>query len=71
LHNEEFVTCILLQVYLELSRLGGCVGRTMYPNGTNGNMYRLLTRRTKRKGSLGKPRRRWVNNIKVDVREIV
>jgi hypothetical protein len=34
------------------------------------NAYRLLVGKLKGKRSLGKPRRRWVDNIKIDLREI-
>jgi hypothetical protein len=34
------------------------------------NAYRLLLGKQEGKRPLGRPRRRWVNNIKMDVREI-
>jgi hypothetical protein len=36
----------------------------------NRNAYRILVGKPEGKGPLGKPRRRWVNNIKMDLREI-
>jgi hypothetical protein len=37
--------------------------------GEKRNTYRLFVGKPERKGSLGRPRRRWVNNIKMDIRE--
>jgi hypothetical protein len=34
------------------------------------NAYRILVGKRERKGRLGRPRRRWVGNIKMDLREI-
>jgi hypothetical protein len=34
------------------------------------NVYRLLVGKLERKRPLGRPRRRWVDNIKMDLREI-
>jgi hypothetical protein len=34
------------------------------------NAYRILVRKPERKRTLGRPRRRWVDNIKMDLREI-
>jgi hypothetical protein len=34
------------------------------------NAYRILVRKPEGKRSLGKPRRRWVDNIEMDIREI-
>jgi hypothetical protein len=33
------------------------------------NPYRILVGKPKGKGPLGKPRRRWVDSIKIDLRE--
>jgi hypothetical protein len=35
------------------------------------NAYRILVGKTEGKIPLGRPRRRWVNNIKMDLRERV
>jgi hypothetical protein len=40
------------------------------PIGEKGNVYRLLVGRSERKRPLGRPRRRWVENIKMDLVEI-
>jgi hypothetical protein len=38
--------------------------------GENINAYRLLVGKPERKRPLGRPRRRWVDNIKIDLLEI-
>jgi hypothetical protein len=44
------------------------MGRACSTN-EKGNAYRILVRKPDRKRPLGRPRRRWVNNIKMDLRE--
>jgi hypothetical protein len=39
-------------------------------NGDKTNAYRILVRKPERKRPLGRSRRRWVDNIKIDLREI-
>jgi hypothetical protein len=39
-------------------------------NGEKRNAYRILVRKPEGKRPLGRPRRRWVDNIKMDLREI-
>jgi hypothetical protein len=34
------------------------------------NAYRILVAKPQGKGPLGRPRRKWVGNIKMDLREI-
>jgi hypothetical protein len=34
------------------------------------NAYRILVRKPERKRSLGRPRRRWEDNMKMDLREV-
>jgi hypothetical protein len=36
--------------------------------GENGNTYRILVGKPERKRPLGRPRRRWEDNIKMDVK---
>jgi hypothetical protein len=38
--------------------------------GEKRNVYRLLVGKPEGKRLLGRPRRRWINNIKVDLLEI-
>jgi hypothetical protein len=38
--------------------------------GEKMNAYRILVGKPERKRSLGRPRRRWVDNIEMDLREI-
>jgi hypothetical protein len=38
--------------------------------GEKRNMYRLLVGKSERKRPLGRPRRRWIDNIKKDLLEI-
>jgi hypothetical protein len=38
--------------------------------GEKRNAYKLLVGKPEGKRSLGRPRRRWVNNIKIDLLEI-
>jgi hypothetical protein len=45
-------------------KLAGQVTRT----GENRNAYRILVGNPEGKKPLGRPRRRWVDNIKIDLR---
>jgi hypothetical protein len=38
--------------------------------GENRNAYRILVGKPEGKRPLGRPRRRWVDNIKIDITEI-
>jgi hypothetical protein len=38
--------------------------------GKNRNAYRILVGKAEEKRLIGRPRRRWVENIKMDLREI-
>jgi hypothetical protein len=46
------------------------MGRACSTNGETTNAYRILVGKPERKRTLGRPRRRWVNNIKIDLTEI-
>jgi hypothetical protein len=46
------------------------VGGTCGTNGEKRNVYRLLVEKPEEKRPLGRPRRRWVDNIKMDLLEI-
>jgi hypothetical protein len=39
-------------------------------NGEKRNLYTILVGKPEGKTPLGRPRRRWVDNIKMDLREI-
>jgi hypothetical protein len=46
------------------------MGRACGTNGETRNAYRILVGKPEGKRPLGKPRRRWVDNIKMDFGEI-
>jgi hypothetical protein len=46
------------------------MGRAIARMGEKRNAYRLLVGKLEEKRPLGRPRRRWVDNIKLDLREI-
>jgi hypothetical protein len=46
------------------------MSRAYNMNGEKRNAYWILMGKSKGKRPLGRPRRRWVNKIKIDLREI-
>jgi hypothetical protein len=46
------------------------MGMACSTNGDKRNAYRILMEKLLGKRSLGRPRRRWVDSIKIDLREI-
>jgi hypothetical protein len=46
------------------------MGRAWSTSGDKRNEYRILVGKPEGKRPLGRPRRRWVDNIKMDLREI-
>jgi hypothetical protein len=46
------------------------MGRACSTNGEKGNAYRVLMGNIEGKRPLGRPRRRWVDTIKMDLKEI-
>jgi hypothetical protein len=46
------------------------VGDTCSTHGEGRSVYRVLVVRPERKRPLGRPRHRWEDNIKMDLREI-
>jgi hypothetical protein len=46
------------------------MSRVCSTNGVTRNAHRILVGKPEGKRPLGRPRRRWVNNIKIDLREI-
>jgi hypothetical protein len=47
------------------------MGGACNPMGEKRNAFRLLMKKSEGKRPLGRPRRGWVNNIKMDLSEIV
>jgi hypothetical protein len=71
LHNEEIHNLhsspsIISIIKSRRMRWAGPVART----GEKRNVYRLLVGKPERKRPLGRPRRRWMNNIMMDLLEI-
>jgi hypothetical protein len=67
----SFMICILRRILLGViksrrMRLAGHVARMREGRG----VYRVLVGRPEGKRPLGRPRRRWEDNIKMDLREI-
>jgi hypothetical protein len=46
------------------------MGRACSTNGENSNAYRILVGKPEGKRPLGRPRHKWVDNIKMDLREL-
>jgi hypothetical protein len=46
------------------------IGIACSTHGVTWNAYRVFMGKAERKRPLGRPRRRWENNIKMDLREI-
>jgi hypothetical protein len=69
LHNEE-----IHNLYCSLSIIRIIKSRRMkWPGTTNGekrNAYRILVGKPEGKRPLGRPRRRWEDNIRMDLSEI-
>jgi hypothetical protein len=71
LHNEEFHNfysppSIIRMIKSKRMRWAGRVARI----GNKRNVYRILMGKPEGKRPLGSPTRRWVDNIKMDLREI-
>jgi hypothetical protein len=46
------------------------MGRACSTNGAKTNIYRIFVENPEGKSPLGRPIRRWVDNIKMDLREV-
>jgi hypothetical protein len=69
LHNEELHSLYSSPTIITISksrrmRWAGNVART----GQKRNAYRILVEKPEGKRHLGRPRRRWADNIKVDLK---
>jgi hypothetical protein len=70
LHNEEILNLYSsLNIIRMKSRRMKWVGHVARM-GEKRNAYRILVGEPEGKRQLGRPRRRWVDNIKMDLREI-
>jgi hypothetical protein len=72
LHNEELHNLYSSKIIIRIiksrrMRWAGHVARM----GEKRNVHRLLVSKPEGKRPLGRPRRRWINNIKIDLLEIV
>jgi hypothetical protein len=71
LHNEELHNLypspsIIIMIKARRMRWAGHVARM----GEKGSVYRLLVGKPEGKRPLGRPRRRWIHNIKMNLLEI-
>jgi hypothetical protein len=66
LHNLNSSPSIIRMIKSKRMRWAGHVARM----GERRNTYRTLVGKPEVKRPLGRPRRRWVDNIKMDLREI-
>jgi hypothetical protein len=71
LHNEELHSLysspsIIIMIISRMMRWVGHVARM----GKKRNAYRILVGKSEGKRPLGRPRRKWMDNIKMDLREI-
>jgi hypothetical protein len=71
LHNEELHNLysspnIIIMIKSRRMIMAGYVARIRETK----NAYRILVGKSEGKRPLGKPRRKWVDNIKIDLREI-
>jgi hypothetical protein len=66
LHNLYFSSSIIIMSKSRRMRWAGHVARM----GENRNAYKALVGKQEGKRPLGGPRRRWVDNIKMNLREI-
>jgi hypothetical protein len=63
LHNLYFSPSIIRIIRIRIMRWAGYVARI----GEKMNVYRLLVGKPEGKRQLGRPRRRWTDNIKLEI----
>jgi hypothetical protein len=66
LHNLYFSPCVIRMINSRRMRWVRHVARM----GGKRNAYRILVGKPEGKIPLGRPRSRWVDNIKIDLREL-
>ena len=71
LHNEELNVFVLLTQYcaddkIEKNEMGWACGAYGWEEG----VYRVLVGKPEGRTPLGRPRRRWVDNIRMDLQEV-
>jgi hypothetical protein len=66
---KTFITCTPHQIKMIKSRRMKWAGHVARM-GEKRNAYRILMWKPEGRRPLGRPRRRWVDNIKMDLREI-
>jgi hypothetical protein len=66
IHNLYSSPSIIRMIKSKKMRWAGHVTRM----GEKRNAYRILVGKPEGKRPLGRPRRRWVDNIKIDLREL-
>jgi hypothetical protein len=64
------VNCLKLQINFNTLRISASLDCSSKSIINNRNAYRILVGNPEGKRPLGRPRRRWVDNIKMDLREI-
>jgi hypothetical protein len=62
---RSFITSTLRQVRIRME-----IGRVCSTHGEKRNAYRILVGKPAGKRPLGRPRHRWEDNIRMDLREI-
>jgi hypothetical protein len=68
LHNEELHNLYSSPNIIRM--INDEMDRASSTNGETKNAYRILVAKLEGKGPLGRPRCRWVDNIKIDFREL-
>jgi hypothetical protein len=71
LHNEELHNLYSSPSIIRIIKFGEDeVGGTCGTNGEKRNVYRIFVGKPEGKRPIGRPRRRWIDNIKLDLSEI-